>query len=147
MTHTHALVRRAVTAVALVVAAVGVSFLFAAPAFAQEAGDALDAPIALPVGWGPVIVGLIVSILSTLVTKASAPGWVKVAVAVTISAVAAVAENLAFNAWTFVPAELGMTFLMTWVWQLLAYFGFTKPVLRGVLAPDSGITAPAERRP
>lgn len=130
------------TAAALAVAAVALTLLFAAPAHAQAAGDALDAPITLPVGWGPVLAGLIVSALTTLVTKVSAPGWLKVLVAVTISAIAAVVENLALNAWTFVPAELGMTFLMTWVWQLLAYFGFTRPVLAPVLAPDSGLTAP-----
>lgn len=144
MTHTNAVHARRLLVGAAVV--VGTLVLLAAPAFAQTAGDALDAHITLPVGWGPVIVGIIVSVLSTLVTKATAPGWVKVAVAVTISAVAAIGENLALNGWSFVPAELGMTFLMTWVWQLLAYLGFTRPVLQPVLAPDSGITAPSERR-
>lgn len=141
MTHTHAVhARRLLLGAAILLAAVFVTVVYASPALAADSGG-LNSTVTLPVGWGPVIAGLIVSALTTLTTRASAPGWLKVVVAITLSAIAAIVEQLTLSGWTFVPAELGMTFLMVWVWQLLAYFGFTKPVLQPVLAPQRGITA------
>ena len=140
MNTTRALMaRRAVTGAALVLIAAGVSVLSAAPAAAQDVDLGVSGPITLPVGWGPVIAGLIVSALTHLSTRESARPWVRVVVAALLSAVAALVVQLEASNWSFVPEELLKTFAVIWVWQLLMHFGIVKPLPTPFLAPDKGL--------
>jgi hypothetical protein len=140
MNTTHALTaRRFGTGTALTLMAVGVTLLTAAPAAAQDVDLSVSGPITLPVGWGPVIAGLIVSVLTHLVTMETARPWVRVVIAALLSAVAAIVVQLEASNWSFVPEELLKTFAVIWVWQLLMHFGLVKPLPTPFLAPDKGL--------
>lgn len=98
-----------------------------------------SAPIALPVGWGPVIAGAVVTALTTLTTKEYARPWVKALIATGLSAVAALVVQLEAADWAFVPADLLTTFAVIWVWQLLLFLGVVKPAPAAVKLPDTGV--------
>lgn len=119
--------------------AVGVSLVLADPAHAQDVDLSVSGPITLPVGWGPVIAGLIVSVLTHLTTRESARGWVKVVMAAAMTAFATIAVQVEAAGWSFDPAELAKTFGVIWVWQLLMHFGLVKPLPTPFLAPDKGM--------
>lgn len=136
--NTTAYIRRASAAAGLLCLAVMATFVLAEPAHAVEVD--LGQEITLPVGWGPAVVGLLIAVLTNLGTRVDARKWVKVAIALTLSAVAALAEHLGAVGWTFVPADLGKLFLTAWVWQLALHLGLVKPVMQRFLAPDKGLS-------
>lgn len=137
MNTTLSVLKRAAPAV--LVAVVAVSSV-ASPAGALD----LDDTVTLPIGWGPVIVGLVVSVLTHLATRANARPWVRVLIATVLSAVTAIALQLQSAGWAFVPSDLAATFLIVWVTQLLMHLGLVKPVEQSpagaALLPDRGLS-------
>lgn len=135
-TTTSRLIRRAPL---LLAAAVALVITTAGPVMAETID--WDGPVSLPVGWGPIIAGAIVTLLTNLSTRVDARPWVKVAVATVLSAVAAIVIQLDQAGWSFVPDQLLWSFITTWVWQLLLYLGVVRPTpVTNVLAPDKGLS-------